>query len=450
MACAIAGCAGGPRVAEVSDPPATRYAPEERIARASYDEPVLLLTPAEASPVQPTALTGGPSPLSLADVESMALANNPTIARERARADALRGEWLQVGLKPNPRVGYSGQEIGSEGSAGQQGAFVSQRFITGGKLQKRRDVVAYEIRQANERLAAQQQRVLTDVRAAFYDALVAQARVGVASRLEDSARQAAGTVTRLLDAQQATRVAQLQAEVEAESVAVERITAQGEAEAAWRRLAAMTGDASLAPAPLLGEASVPPAMASWETALARLLAESPEMSAAMAGVDRARAEVRRACAEGKPDLTMQVGLQRDDASHDTLTSVQISAPLTLYDRNQGGVRRAQSELTAARREADRVELDLAARLATVYRSLQNSRTSAERHAEELMPRAEETLRLTEKGYTAGESPYLDLLTAQRTFYRTNLNYLAAVRDAWRAYNQIEGLLLTGGLDSARE
>ena len=42
-----------------------------------------------------------------------------TLAQAAARVEALRGEWVQSGLYPNPRVGYQGLEIGDDGRAGQ-------------------------------------------------------------------------------------------------------------------------------------------------------------------------------------------------------------------------------------------------------------------------------------------------------------------------------------------
>ncbi len=68
---------------------------------------------------------------SLADLESMAMQRNPTLARSDARINAARGEWLQVGLRPNPRIGYDGGEIGNEGRSGMQGGILVPRNRNG-------------------------------------------------------------------------------------------------------------------------------------------------------------------------------------------------------------------------------------------------------------------------------------------------------------------------------
>ncbi|MEK6239502.1 MAG: hypothetical protein N2C14_32690, partial [Planctomycetales bacterium] len=77
--------------------------------------------PFDPAPPSPPAPLSKPSArLTLADVESMALARNPSLTEATAQISALRGKWIQVGLQPNPVVGYLGGEIGNEGHGGQQ------------------------------------------------------------------------------------------------------------------------------------------------------------------------------------------------------------------------------------------------------------------------------------------------------------------------------------------
>ena len=61
-------------------------------------------------------LRGSDGKLSLAQLEQMATANNPAIAQAEARVAALRGRYVQVGLPPNPTIGYLANEIGDEGT----------------------------------------------------------------------------------------------------------------------------------------------------------------------------------------------------------------------------------------------------------------------------------------------------------------------------------------------
>ena len=67
--------------------------------------------------------------LTLSDLEQMAMSANPSVARAAALVQAASGNYTQVGLPPNPTVGYSGQQIGSRGLAEQDGVFINQEII---------------------------------------------------------------------------------------------------------------------------------------------------------------------------------------------------------------------------------------------------------------------------------------------------------------------------------
>jgi cobalt-zinc-cadmium efflux system outer membrane protein len=64
-----------------------------------------------------------------------------------------------------------------------------------------------------------------------------------------------------------------------------------------------------------------------------------------------------------------------------------------------------------------------------------------------LPYAKQALELTRAGYEQGEFTYLELLTAQQTFSRTNLAYVSRLRELWLATVQIDGMLLSGGLEA---
>ena len=132
----------------------------------------------------------------------------------------------------------------------------------------------------------------------------------------------------------------------------------------------------------------------------------------------------------------------------TLTSVQVGLAIPIFNRNQGAIQQAEAEITAADRDAARVELDLQQRLAVVYQRLIDAQLQASRYKDAILPKSEESLQLVTKGYEVGEISYLSLLTAQRTYFQTSLQYLDAMREAWAADVQIKGFLLSGSLTQA--
>lgn len=223
--------------------------------------------------------------ITLQDLEQLALSQNPAIAQADARVRALRGKWVQVGLPPNPSAGYMAAEIGDEGRAGQQGGYVGQDFITGGKLGLNRAVVSQEIQQAEQNLAAMQLRTQTDVRKAYYSALVAQRRADLAADLARVSGEAVKASQELLQAEEIPQAGLLQTQVEQQNASILALSAQNEQQAAWRQLSAVVGS-ELAVRRLSGDVSQLPALLDWNEQLVRVTSTSPEVSAAMASTLR--------------------------------------------------------------------------------------------------------------------------------------------------------------------
>ena len=71
-----------------------------------------------------------------------------------------------------------------------------------------------------------------------------------------------------------------------------------------------------------------------------------------------------------------------------------------------------------------------------------------RYVNDILPDAKQSLEIVRIGYEQGEFGYLELLTAQRTYFRVNLAYVESLREYWINRVRIEGMLMTGGLQTA--
>ena len=185
----------------------------------------------------------------------------------------------------------------------------------------------------------------------------------------------------------------------------------------------------------------------WGDTFQQLLSQSPEMAEAEAGVARAQAALRRECAGRYPNVDVQAAVQYDNSTYDTFGSLQVGVPVPLFDRNQGNIRRAHADLSAAQSEVQRIQLALQQRLGRTFEQYTNALYQVQKYKRDILPNAEASLKLTDDGYRLGEYNYLSLLTAQRTFFQTNLAYLDALRDLHASATAIEGNLLADSLQS---
>ncbi|MCA8999799.1 MAG: TolC family protein, partial [Planctomycetaceae bacterium] len=120
--------------------------------------------PAETVPateIEPPAPI--PNGLSLGDLEAMALQHNPTIQQSSSSVHKGTGYRAQVGVRPNPTVGFSAQQLADRGTD-QHSVFVEQEFVTGGKLAWNQTVLNAGVQAQLWDVETRRQMVLTDVR----------------------------------------------------------------------------------------------------------------------------------------------------------------------------------------------------------------------------------------------------------------------------------------------
>lgn len=426
-------------------------------ASAAYPQPPATGDPMRLPPLgeevaplpNPRATEQAPTRLTLTALVELALQRNPTLAKAGARIEAARGEWVQVGLRPNPRIGYNGGEIGNEGRAGQQGGFVSQEIVTADKLAFNRNVLSRELDRLQHEYAAQEQRVITDVRKRFYEVLAAQRSLDLTAELTQISDRAHATSQTLLKSGVVSQLDVLQSKIEAQQARIMLESARNRHANAWQQLALVIGDPMMAPSPLDGDIRAAAPDLTWETSWQRLRQESPELAAAQASVEKARATRDQALANRYPNLEVQAGAQYDSNTRDTVANVQFSVPFPVYDRNQGAIRRSQSEVMAAEAETARVELNLQQRLAAAFEPYRNARAQVDSYANEILPDSKRSMDIAGKSYDSGEIGYLSVLTVQRTYFQSELAYLDALRQLHQTAASIEGLLLADSLDEAK-
>jgi cobalt-zinc-cadmium efflux system outer membrane protein len=399
--------------------------------------------------------------LTLAELERMALENNPTLVQAAASVDVARGRARQAGLFPNPSIGYTGDEIagGVTIRGGEHGIFFEQTVPLGGKLRLSRHIFEREVSQAEALVEAQRYRVLNAVRIGYQEALAGQRRVDVRERLAQVAREAVTVSAQLYNVGAADRPDFLEAEIEARQMQLDLLTARNEQYRTWQRLASAVGSPTLLLRRLADAPQMPPEI-DREQALERILRESPEMKAASAAIERAQAVLARAKREKIPDLTVRAGprynrelLEEDAAGNrrpvgwEGFADVGLTVPL--FNRNQGNVAAAQAELSRAQAEVRRLELVLRARLATVFDEYLTGLRMAEEYQSEIIPRAEQAYALYVARFREMGAAYPQVLVAQRSLFQVTDRYVSALENTWRSALQIEGLLLTEGLDAPR-
>jgi outer membrane protein, heavy metal efflux system len=392
--------------------------------------------------------------LTLERLQELALANNPTLAQAKAGVRAAAGRLRQAGLWPNPTVGYSGDEIrGGSYGGGEQGVFLQQNVILGGKLGLDRKIFAAQGQRAAAEADEQRLRVENGVRIAFYQSLAMQAMVETRGKLRDIANDAAETTRQLFNVGQADQPDVLEADVEADQDELAVVTEVQEQQRAWSVLAAVVGKPDLALEHLQGDLETLPEV-NGEEILETILRDSPALKIAQLGVARADAEMQRAQHESIPDLFLRAGYAYSFEQLGTVPAktvgseafAEVGVNLPIFNRNQGNSAAAAADRERATLEVQRVGLVLRQMAAPIVQNYASSRAIAERYKSRTLPHARQAYELYLQKYHEGAAAYAQVLIAQRTLVQLETTYINTLENVWINAAALQGLLLVDGLD----
>ena len=417
------------------------------------EQPIPVMpSPATTTSSQEQATTQ--SGLTLVELEQMALSNNPTLAQAAAEIRAATGRKLQSGLYPNPTVGYQGEQIrsGIQGG-GEQGFFVSQDIVLGGKLGLNRRVLEQETKQAEAEAEEQRLRVINGVRMFYYQSLAAQKMVELRGKLSKLAEDAVQTSRQLGNVGQADQPDVLQAEVEGEQAELAVVAAEQNQLRAWRALTATVGKPETPLTHLAGNLEDLPEdnPDQW---LQAIVQESPAVKIAELGVLKAEASLARAKREPIPDLQLRGGLQQNRELDPTTNRpiglqgfAEVGVQIPIFNRNQGNVQASRADVERAQREVQRVQLVLRERAAALLQSYMTSRSTVEKYRSRMIPRARKAYELYLKSYGGMAAAYPQVLISQRTLFQLQTDYIAALENLWGNSIALKGFLLTDGLEA---
>lgn len=388
------------------------------------------------------------SELRLEDLEALALRHNPTLAQAGAAIDQQRGVLRQVGLYPNPQLGYLRSDPSNGNGTRSDGVFISQEIVTRGKLGLSRAVEAQEVRRLETEFNAQQMRVLVDLRIRYYEALGAQQAIAISQELHHLASEGLRLAEQLHQAQGATRADVLQARIQEQGAGATLDDAHARFDSAWRQMTAMVGLPQMAPVALVGRVDDEIPQLNFEGCFANLVAASPQLQAAQIRISHAQQELRRERAAVVPNVTVQTVTEFDHTSNVTNVSTLLAAPIPLFNRNQGNISHAYADIREASAEVQRVRLVLHDQLAETFRRYETARQRVERLQKRILPDSAENLRLVSEGQRQGEFNLFQVLTARQLYSQSQLAYVESAIEMRKVVTEIDGLLLTGGLNPA--
>jgi cobalt-zinc-cadmium efflux system outer membrane protein len=408
--------------------------------------PVATMASTEPKIVQPvTGIATLPKrTMTLAEVGTRATSNHPGVQQTQRQAEALRGEWIQAGLKANPSVGYSAEEM-TGSNAGKQGITFNQPIVPQYKRDARQTAVSREYQAANQAYQIQYQKAVNDAMLTAYRVAFAYRKYLILEELTRISQESLQVGNELLKSQEIGRSQFLDIKIQAERTQ----SALRDSEIAYRTASKELAILLAMPEGGLIEITdqietLPPEL-NEAALLAEIQAVSPELQQAHAEVEAAKARLKLQYAEAGMDYDTNAKIAYNTETKQSEFSVGIAIPIRVFDRNQGNIQRAKSELAASCRNVERLECLIAQRYEKQCGEYQVARNRVVSYAK-IPSDAQELLNLALDAYRRGEYGSHQLLDAQRTLSTVRLEHIDNMNALMESQVLLQGALLSGGLE----
>jgi cobalt-zinc-cadmium efflux system outer membrane protein len=413
------------------------------------------LPPVGDDPPDPPGPEG--RPYTLADLQKLAMANSPLIRQAAARIKEAQGNAIQVGLPPNPNMGYEGDTIGTSGGPGYQGGFVEQKVIVSNKLQLARAAATMDVRNAELALFRAQTDLMTRVRGGYFALLVAHESVRINRALvkfTDEVYQY--QVKQVLRGGLAAPYEPMYLRALAVQARTNLVQARNRRTAAWKQLASSLGLPGMPPVRVAGRIDIPIPVFHYKTVLAKMLANHSDIRTAENALQQAHFNLQLAKVTPIPDPNLRLLIQKDRTGppYEVAPSFVVTIPVPVWDRNQGGIMQAQGVVVRQSEEAHRVRTELTRTLADAFERYENNRVLLGYYRDRILPDLVRAYRgilvryqreLPGAGIGTPPPGFNDLVVAQQNLAGSIASYVTTLGALWQAVVDVADLVQTKDL-----
>ena len=394
-------------------------------------------------------------PYSLSDLQKIGLTSSPKIKQAVAAVAAARGAAIQAGLYPNPDFGYEGDTMQTNGTAGYQGGFIQQTIVTASKLPTARQAALMDVRITELSLRKAETDLSREVRNGYFAVLVADQNIRVSRALANLSTEVYETlIVQVNKGGFAAPYEPFQIRVLAMQAYGQLVQAKNRYTSAWKQLTAAMGVPGLPLSQLAGNINIPIPVYKYDECVKRVTLLHTNVASAEFDLLKAKALLKLAQITPIPNVTVRVMMQKDFTAPPNAVSpsVQVGMPVPVWNRNQGNILQAESQMVSASEAKHNARNQLTADLAEAFERYENSRVLLGYYRDQILPDQIRTYRgLFERFHSevkVGDGDTLvfaDVVNAQNILSASVVQYLQVLGVMWISVVDIANLLQTDDL-----
>ena len=384
------------------------------------------------------ALAPEPSgpPLTLDEIERLALLRNPEIAVAARRVAMAEANLPAAGALDDPQAMYRGWGVPLSQpwnyNQAQNMFMLTQAFPGRGKRGLRVSVAESDVTEAKDQLAAVRLRVRVEVRKDFYDLLKTQDELRIHDQHVGIARQAIAAARIRYTVGKVPQQDLLKAQLELTRLAEHMIGFDRDAEVARARLNTLLARDPAAPLSVQGDYGIVSDLPSKADLEQLALRSRPDLMEAEAAAEKSRQQQSLAKKAYAPDFTVSAGYMLMPPTASMRNTYMVEGSMSLPWLNH---RKHDAEIATAGAAVTEQDAELAALRTQAFGQIKESLAEAEAsqkfaalYQNSLRPQAEATLHAAVIAYENNQTDFLNLLDSQMQVIDIDLAWLQALAD----------------------
>jgi cobalt-zinc-cadmium efflux system outer membrane protein len=362
------------------------------------------------------------------------LRDNPDLRVSSQDAGIAARDTLSARLLPNPVLSLEALRNLDDAQSPKTSIRISQEFRPGVRQG------LYKTSQANFVAKKEWQRVQEldlefDIRSAYFAWQVAHRK----SELQDEVQRRWERLSRLAATKASegriSGIESSQAELNLEKSRRLGMKIRGDMETLEKRLAALTGREKLQDSIRPSLSDTLPPLPSLDSLQAWANAESPELKALAREADAQAYQAAFERSLRNPSFSISLGYEREPEGA-SLFGGGIEVPLPLFNRNQGGISRADAQLRQARLKTVASKANLESALAQMHANLERLSTQYRDDRGGIQALVHKQLRLSEKGFEQGLLGVFELSKAQEEALDLDMEALDVLGAFYEEWNRL--------------
>ena len=407
-----------------------------------------LIVRAESAPESAAAENASSSRISLLEVTSIVLANNPAIQQALRKWNAAKARVTQEAAWDDLRVSGSSRAARFVDVA--PNAFTDQIVsveqaipITGKNLLRARAAAADAVA-IFEQARREQLDVLAKARSSYFRLANAYAQLELNRKNLVSLRQIAEVSRSRYEVGKANAAEPLAGEVEASKLLESEQDILRKISAEQSQLNVLMNRDAFAPLGQPDPTEMRSLIAPMKNARALMIANRPEIKIAQAKIDMERSRLGLARRNWIPDPAIKVEAQRYNdaaqAASEVDAGVSFTVPWINPAKYSAAVREAKENLAAAEHEFERTDAESLGALRDALEKVHTMKHHVDLFRDKLVPQARQAFEANQFTYETGKASFLEWITAQRNLRDLEATAQQHIADYYAALAELEAVV----------